>query len=161
VQSDEGFAAITFAGLEEGALERDVDAALSEAAAALLKHFRSFDDDDAAKARLTITIEIKRVKRPTVAGKKLEGEFVDSMFAIKSDVKKSLPGRPQTLTVAIQDGTQLIMRATGTDETTPRQRVLATPDGRGVAPDGTVHEGVAVAVPSTAPRVKENIGHGR
>lgn len=122
------YADLTFGGIDEGEFERDVNVALAEAAKALIKNLR-VHDDDSAKAKVVCTIELKRVK----------GMEDGDAFSVKSSIKSTLPGRPDKVSLAIQEGDALVVRASGSDEASPRQTVLSTRDGVAVvdgAPQG-------------------------
>lgn len=129
---------ITLAAIEEGRFRRDVDDALATCAQALLKNLRVYDDDGAS-AKATFSVTLKRLKSG--------GE---DAFSLKTSVKLALPGRPDSLTLAVQDGDQLVVRRSGSTEDSPRQAVLATQDGRAVLADGA-----AQANTNGAPRRKE------
>lgn len=117
---------ITLQRIEEGRLLLDVDDVLVQAQRALTSHVALYGED-AAKAAAEVTIKLKL----SVAS------VEDNTYRVTSGVSVKLPGRPSVSTAAVGDDTErgpsLFCRPTGTTKGNPRQAVLSTRDGRGVA----------------------------
>lgn len=80
-----------------------------------------------AKAKLTLEITL-RCENPD-----------DELFSVKAQIKKSLPARPPSTSLAMasedEKGACLFVRVSGSDNVTPAQGKLATQDGRTIDPE--------------------------
>lgn len=113
--------------VDEGRFMRNVNADLEELQAKLIEHVKQYGKDatKGAKAKLQIEVSLS-----------FEGRD-ETDYSIKATTKRVLPGRPACVTVGIADekddgAPALFVRQSGSTGDSPKQRVLATQDGRTV-----------------------------
>lgn len=125
------YAPLTVELIEEGNFVEHVNEELTKVSNALLSHVAKFGvaGTKGAKAKLVVTITLEH-----------EGTS-DGDYEIETKFKAETPARPKQTTRAVHEadektGEELLMvRASGSDESSPRQLKLATLDGRAVDPD--------------------------
>lgn len=121
------FSPMSFGLIEEGRLAKSLDEAIAESGRDLIAHVGKYGPDMTKGAKAEVILKVT-----FTADLPAEGEY-----SVKGKIDTKRPGRPCHTTRAIDevndDGeVTLFVRASGSDETTPRQGVLATKDGRGV-----------------------------
>lgn len=122
------FVELSLDQIEEGVFLDEANLELMRMQAALLKYIRKYGEDKAAGASGELTM---KVNLKAVAG---------GGFAITTKVTTKTPGRPDGTSLAIPGESQttgeevLFTRPSGSTTGNPRQRVLATRDGRTVNP---------------------------
>lgn len=122
------FVELSLDQIEEGVFLEEANMELMRMQGALLKHIRKYGEDktEGTTGELTMKVNLK-----LVAG---------GGFAITTKVTAKTPGRPDGTSLAIPGESQttgeevLFTRPSGSTSGNPRQRVLATRDGRTVNP---------------------------
>lgn len=117
------FVPLSFALVDEGELARDVDEALADTSRELFAHRRRYGVEATAKAKAEVTIKVT-----------IQAGVEDADYSIKGSISKKVPGRPARTSIALQDRDDqhqetLFVRATGSDESSPRQGKLVTDRG--------------------------------
>lgn len=124
------FVPMQFRGIDEGRLAEALDEELATLARDHLSHIKKYEDDLPAKTKSILTLKI------TIEHNAEASE--DGMHSIKGAITRTLPARPSSATLAIEDHEQLtgeqmlFTRTAGSDKTNPRQGKLATLDGRAI-----------------------------
>lgn len=118
---------ITFRDIEEGKLAEDLDAAVLDVSNALIAHVAQYGVQATKKDKAKLTLEI--------TFEHLGNEL--KTFGMTGKIKRTLPGRPATTTLAIHSEDQLgegglFVRVSGSDDSEPHQMKLATKDGRAI-----------------------------
>lgn len=116
--------------IDEGGVLTDFDRDLADIQAQLIRFVREHGPDRAKGAKAKLSLDITLC---------FDGADATD-YSVKATSKKSVPGRPATLSKAVSDALQtgepsLFVRASGSTTDPPEQRVLTTRDGRRVDPD--------------------------
>lgn len=122
------FTALELALIDEGRFLAKADEDLRKAQAHLVRYLAEHKGL-AVKAKAELTLKVVLTCEET--------EPENQMFSVKAISTTKLPNRPATVTLALpgqddEDEPILFVRRSGSTADTPRQRVLATEDGRAV-----------------------------
>lgn len=114
--------------IDEGEFIEDLDEELGNLQQTLAKYRRKYGDKALkAKAKLVVEIELQI------------SSVEDQYYSVKTSMKTTEPRKPSSVSLAMEGETQdhklaLFVRASGSDDTDPRQTKFTTRDGRPIDP---------------------------
>lgn len=124
------FVPLEFGLIDEGKFQEEVNIALQSVMRGLIAYKKKYGKEASHGAKATVSVKIHV---------KFEGRD-ESDFSIKGTIQETVPARPSSITVAIENEDQdstptLFVRRSGSSKDTPRQGIITTQDGELVDPE--------------------------
>jgi hypothetical protein len=124
--------------IEEGELERSLNEAIERESQFFIGHTRQYGIASTSKHKCTIQLTI--TIEPGDGRRVVHGREEAEDYLVTGKITTKRPGRPTRTTRAVHEQEQtgedvLFVRASGGDDSNPRQLKLSTKDGRAIDPE--------------------------